>query len=230
MSTDHSNHRWYFNKRSSAGLSWFPVPWRECQLSLTIFVDKISSLWYWLVSRTLCLPEFSRTLRCWSNSKHLMTKVSDVILFAEKFGTSFALIKSDIGGNIDRLEEARKKGVQKFEVLFEIALEEISRGRQGDKYSESRALLWLKRWIIEHYDNVTPVPIEPYAHIGLSGASSPAFIDVNNKVSKGVELLWELDKSRMWKEHFFHLLCLGVDRGLMTLAKHTSKTWPQACC
>ena len=72
-------------------------------------------------------------------------KTSCVTLSVEKFGTSFTLIKADIGGNINRLEEARKKDVQKFEVLFEIALEEISRGRQGDKYSESRALLWLKR-------------------------------------------------------------------------------------
>ena len=65
--------------------------------------------------------------------------------WTEKFGASFTLIKSDIGGNIERLESARQKDTQKFALLFTICLDEIARKQQVEKYSDSRALLWLKR-------------------------------------------------------------------------------------
>ena len=67
------------------------------------------------------------------------------LLHAEKFGTSFAIIKADIGGNIDRLETARGKDPEKYEELFAIVLDEVERGEQSGKYSDTKALLWLKR-------------------------------------------------------------------------------------
>lgn len=66
-------------------------------------------------------------------------------LHAEKFGTAFALVKADIGGNIDRLQTAQQKDVSKFEHLFSAILEEVARGEQEGKYSDTNALLWLKR-------------------------------------------------------------------------------------
>ena len=71
--------------------------------------------------------------------------VSKVYLSAEKFGTSFVMVKADINSNIDRLETARQRHSAKSPDLFEIILDEISRGKQGDKYSDTKGLLWLKR-------------------------------------------------------------------------------------
>lgn len=65
---------------------------------------------------------------------------------AEKFGASFALVRSDLGGNIDRLETARRKNISKYASLYPIILDEINRKEQGEKYSDSKALLWLKRF------------------------------------------------------------------------------------
>jgi len=64
---------------------------------------------------------------------------------AEKFGTSFTLVKADIGNNISRLEKAREKDPARYSELFAIVLEEVERGEQGGKYSDTKALLWLKR-------------------------------------------------------------------------------------
>lgn len=67
------------------------------------------------------------------------------LMYAEKFGTSFALIKADIGGNISRLETARRKDPAKYAELFTIVKDEIDRKEQSGKYSDTKALLWLKR-------------------------------------------------------------------------------------
>ena len=71
--------------------------------------------------------------------------VSKVCFSAEKFGTSFIMIKTDISSNIDRLETAQQRLPAKSPELFEIIMDEISRGKQGDKYSDTKGLLWLKR-------------------------------------------------------------------------------------
>ena len=64
---------------------------------------------------------------------------------ADKFGTGFTLIRSDIGGNVDRLAAAYGKDNAKFRDIFAIVLEEVQRGEQEGKQSETNALLWLKR-------------------------------------------------------------------------------------
>ena len=74
--------------------------------------------------------------------------------YAEKFGASFTLVKSDLGGNIDRLETARQKDIQKYGSLYMIILDEIDRKEQGNKYSDSKALLWLNRYIV-HLSKLT---------------------------------------------------------------------------
>ena len=64
---------------------------------------------------------------------------------ADKFGTGFTLIRSDIGCNVDRLAAAYRKDNAKFRDIFAIVLEEVQRGEQEGKQSETNALLWLKR-------------------------------------------------------------------------------------
>ena len=55
------------------------------------------------------------------------------------------MIRSDINGNIERLETARQKDPAKFKQLFKIIVDEVDRGQWKDKYSDTRGLLWLKR-------------------------------------------------------------------------------------
>lgn len=64
---------------------------------------------------------------------------------ADKFGTGFSLVRSDIGGNIDRLAAAQAKDPAKYTSLFEIVLDEVKRCEQEGKQSDTNALLWLKR-------------------------------------------------------------------------------------
>ena len=71
--------------------------------------------------------------------------VSKAYFNAGKFGTSFIMVKTDINSNIDRLEAAHQRQSAQSPELFEIILAEISRGKQGDKYSDTKGLLWLKR-------------------------------------------------------------------------------------
>jgi Ca2+:H+ antiporter len=68
-----------------------------------------------------------------------------VILHTDKFGTGFALVRSDIGGNIERLAAAQAKDPSRFQRLFAIILAEVERGEQEGKQSDTNGLLWLTR-------------------------------------------------------------------------------------
>ena len=69
---------------------------------------------------------------------------------ADKFGTGFTLIRSDIGGNVDRLAAAYGHNSDRYREIFSIILDEVQRGEQEGKQSETNALLWLKRWVNAH--------------------------------------------------------------------------------
>lgn len=73
--------------------------------------------------------------------------LSGTSLFAEKLGTAFAMVRSDVGGNIDRLEARRATDPQKFGLLFAIVLAEVEAGQQDCSTSAAKGLLWLKRCI-----------------------------------------------------------------------------------
>lgn len=64
---------------------------------------------------------------------------------AEQFGSGFAIVRADIKGNIDRLDAAFKRDKEKFEDLFNIVLDEVARGQDGLRDSDTKGLLWLKR-------------------------------------------------------------------------------------
>ena len=54
----------------------------------------------------------------------------------------------DVGGNIDRLKAAQQKYPAKYRCVFDIILDEVSRGQQEGKSSDTNALLWLKRYVV----------------------------------------------------------------------------------
>lgn len=66
---------------------------------------------------------------------------------AEKLGTSFALVRSDVGGNIDRLRARQATAPEKFALVFDIVLAEMAAGEQNGSSSATKGLLWLKRQV-----------------------------------------------------------------------------------
>ena len=79
---------------------------------------------------------------------HLSTSSSPAasLLCAEKLGTGFALVKSDVGGNIDRLATRAATNPVAYEPdVFQIVRDEVAAGTQGGSSSCTKGLLWLKR-------------------------------------------------------------------------------------
>mmetsp|Transcript_15824 Transcript_15824/g.34134 ORF Transcript_15824/g.34134 Transcript_15824/m.34134 type:complete len:204 (+) Transcript_15824:211-822(+) len=68
-----------------------------------------------------------------------------VVPVVDKLGTAFALVKSDINGNIQRLADKAATNPQQFRVLTAMVQEEITRGTQNQATSCTKGLLWLKR-------------------------------------------------------------------------------------
>lgn len=66
---------------------------------------------------------------------------------AETLGTSFALVRSDVGGNIDRLRDRQATDPRKYELVSDIVLAEIAVGSQNGSSSATKGLLWLKRHV-----------------------------------------------------------------------------------
>eukprot|EP00890_Picochlorum_soloecismus_P002451 jgi/Picsp_1/3206/NSC_06046-R1_pleckstrin homology domain family a len=70
----------------------------------------------------------------------------EVIPIISNLGTGFAIVKSDIGGNIDRLQARLDQNPGLYgSDLFSIILEEHERGISMDSTSCTKGLLWLKR-------------------------------------------------------------------------------------
>ena len=68
------------------------------------------------------------------------------ILFAAKLGTGFAIVKSDVGGNIDRLatRAATQPDIYNADI-FQIVRDEVKQGTHTGSSSCTNGLLWLKR-------------------------------------------------------------------------------------
>lgn len=63
----------------------------------------------------------------------------------DKLGASFMLVKSDVQGNIDRLDQRMNTDPKTYENLFAIVLSEVAAGDYNDSSSCTKGLLWLKR-------------------------------------------------------------------------------------
>jgi hypothetical protein len=61
-------------------------------------------------------------------------------------GPGFSIVRSDVGGNIDRLSAAAaiKPEVYAHDI-FQIVRDEVASGTQGGSSSCTKGLLWLKR-------------------------------------------------------------------------------------
>lgn len=67
---------------------------------------------------------------------------------ADHLGTGFLLVKSDVGGNIDRLAARASTNPSKYsENVYAIVLDEVEAGDQAGSSSCTKGLLWLTRWV-----------------------------------------------------------------------------------
>ena len=67
---------------------------------------------------------------------------------ADHLGTGFLLVKSDVGGNIDRLAARASTNPSKYsENVYAIVLDEVEAGDQTGSSSCTKGLLWLTRCV-----------------------------------------------------------------------------------
>jgi hypothetical protein len=71
-----------------------------------------------------------------------------VVRTAEKLGTGFALVKHDVGGNIDRLAACAATKPAAYEPdAFQMVLDDVAAGTHTASSSVTKGLLWLKRCV-----------------------------------------------------------------------------------
>mmetsp|Transcript_34819 Transcript_34819/g.88233 ORF Transcript_34819/g.88233 Transcript_34819/m.88233 type:complete len:203 (-) Transcript_34819:477-1085(-) len=68
-----------------------------------------------------------------------------VLPVVDKLGTAFALVKSDINGNIQRLTDKAATDPVRYSRLLAIVQDEVIAGTHGQSTSCTKGLLWLKR-------------------------------------------------------------------------------------
>ena len=55
------------------------------------------------------------------------------------------MVRSDIHGNISRVDQRAETDPARFAAVFAIAEDEVARGVESDSRSATKGLLWLKR-------------------------------------------------------------------------------------
>ena len=66
--------------------------------------------------------------------------------WAEKLGTGLALVRSDVGGNIERVATAAARDPPAYEPdLFQLVRDDVAAGTHTASSSVTKGLLWLKR-------------------------------------------------------------------------------------
>lgn len=84
-----------------------------------------------------------------------------VLPVIDKFGTAMAMVKSDVGGNISRLDQRYDTDASAYEKLYDIIKKEVAAGKAKDSNSCSNALLWLTRamdFLVELFHNLLSHP------------------------------------------------------------------------
>ncbi|GLU08196.1 hypothetical protein SLE2022_251200 [Rubroshorea leprosula] len=79
----------------------------------------------------------------------------------DKFGAAMTLVKSDIGGNISRLEAKYETNPSKYEHLYSIIQEEVDAKTAKGSSSCTNGLLWLTRamdFLVELFRNLLAHP------------------------------------------------------------------------
>ncbi|CAN1279269.1 Glycolipid transfer protein 1 [Linum perenne] len=75
----------------------------------------------------------------------------------EKFGAALAIVKSDIGGNITRLETKYSTDPEKYKLLYTMIQEEVQAKTAKGSSSCTNGLLWLTRamdFLVELFRNL----------------------------------------------------------------------------
>ncbi|GLI60579.1 hypothetical protein VaNZ11_002696 [Volvox africanus] len=68
-----------------------------------------------------------------------------VLPVVDKLGTAFALVKTDIGGNIERLSQRTEQNPERYVRLFTLVTDEVVENTHMGSSSCTKGLLWLKR-------------------------------------------------------------------------------------
>ncbi|GIM06574.1 hypothetical protein Vretimale_10798 [Volvox reticuliferus] len=68
-----------------------------------------------------------------------------VLPVVDKLGTAFALVKTDIGGNIERLSQRAATDPERYVRLFTLVTDEVVENTHTGSSSCTKGLLWLKR-------------------------------------------------------------------------------------
>uniref|UniRef100_A0A7N0TKI9 Glycolipid transfer protein domain-containing protein n=1 Tax=Kalanchoe fedtschenkoi TaxID=63787 RepID=A0A7N0TKI9_KALFE len=79
----------------------------------------------------------------------------------DKFGAAMALVKSDIGGNISRLENKYSTNPSKYNILYSMVQEEVHENTAKGSSSCTNGLLWLTRamdFLVELFRNLLDHP------------------------------------------------------------------------
>lgn len=74
-----------------------------------------------------------------------LTSCSEIVKVFDLLGTAFKPVKSDVQGNIDKLQKKYDKNPERFKTLNDMLEEEIETKTTTAKESAATALLWLKR-------------------------------------------------------------------------------------
>eukprot|EP00253_Pinus_taeda_P027143 PITA_27143 len=94
---------------------------------------------------TLDATATSKSLEGEILSNYFIETCRTVVPVLDKLGPSMAVIRSDIEGNIQRLEEICGSGKSEYKFLYEIVRKEVAEGTAKKPLSCTRAILWLTR-------------------------------------------------------------------------------------
>ncbi|KAK9867885.1 hypothetical protein WJX84_000554 [Apatococcus fuscideae] len=77
-------------------------------------------------------------------TQELLNVCREMLPVLDRFGTSFVIVRSDVGGNINRLAKRQAEDPGRYSVINAIIEEEVSKQDLGSS-SCTKGLLWLKR-------------------------------------------------------------------------------------
>ncbi|KAI3682641.1 hypothetical protein L1987_82760 [Smallanthus sonchifolius] len=90
-------------------------------------------------------------------TKPFLDVCKQIMPVIEKFGAAMALVKSDVGGNITRLENKYLSSPEEFQNLYSMVQVEVAAKKAEDSSSCTNGLLWLTRamdFILELFRNL----------------------------------------------------------------------------
>ncbi|KAK9156403.1 hypothetical protein Sjap_003883 [Stephania japonica] len=97
-------------------------------------------------------------------SKPFLDVCKNILPVIDKFGAAMALVKSDIGGNISRLESKYSSNPSAYNHLYSMVKEEIESKSAKGSSSCTNGLLWLTRamdFLVELFRNLLAHPEWP---------------------------------------------------------------------